>query len=127
MIDDIAPGRTRLADPAPPATLSATVMARIAREADRRGAPAVAEAVPARSHGDWPAWLWTLTGLAMVFCASAWRWLVTGALPDLTSPRIGRDSLALAPIEGPAVLFLGFGLLLYLAGLFAPLRSRIPR
>jgi hypothetical protein len=63
----------------------------------------------------------------VVFCATAWRWLVTGALPDLTSPRIGRDSLALAPIDGPAVLVLGLGLLLYLGGLFAPLRSRIPR
>jgi hypothetical protein len=43
-------------------------------------------------------------------------------LPSFTSPLIGQGSPTLIPIQGSAVLIIGLGLLIYLAGLFAPLR-----
>jgi hypothetical protein len=47
--------------------------------------------------------------------------MAAGTLPDLTSSRIGHVPLVTIPVE-PAMLVLGLGLLLYLRGLFSPLR-----
>jgi hypothetical protein len=44
-------------------------------------------------------------------------------MPDLVAPRIGTGLPVTDPIEGSGVVFLAWGLWLYLAGLFAPLRS----
>ena len=125
MIDDLGEVRTRLVEPAPPATLKATVMARIAREADRASSAAAAEGVPVRRRHDGPVWLGAAAGLAIVLGASAYAgaygWFETGALPDFTSPRTA-GNLALIPTE-PVALVVGLGLLVYLAGLLAPLGS----
>lgn len=118
MNDDLTPLMTRLPDPAPPSTLAATVMARIAREDEARQVAAVE---PARRER--PTWIWALVGIAVVVGASAWGWLTAGTLPDLTSPRIGPGTPALMP-GGPAAAIIALGLLVYLAGLFAPLRDR---
>ena len=121
MTDDIERLLARLPEPAPPPTLAATVMARIAREPDR----AIVEAVlrsPAITRGDRPAWLWAVVGLLIVVGLTVDGWVSAGLSPDLTSSRIGIGRLALMPVEGPGVLLLAVGLWLFLLGLFAPLR-----
>jgi len=118
MNDELTPLMTRLPDPAPPPTLTATVMARIAREEEARHA-AVIEPV----RRERPAWPWALVGIAVVIGASAWGWLAAGTVPDLISPRIGTGAPLLTP-GGPAAVGITLGLLVYLAGLFAPLRHR---
>lgn len=123
MIDDLHASMTHLREPAPPPTLKATVMARIAREADREPADAAAEAASAKRRRERPMWLWTFAGLVVVLCASAYAWLEGGLLPDLISPRMA-GGLASIPTQGPAALILALGLLVYMAGLLAPLRSR---
>jgi hypothetical protein len=121
MIDELAPVLTRLPDPAPPASFRAIVMARIERDVDRQRASEREATTPARRRYDRPVWLWTLAGLAIVLGASAYGLLAGGSLPDLTSPRIGRAPLMM-PMEGPA-LIVGLGLVVYMAGLLAPLRG----
>jgi hypothetical protein len=121
MNDDIRPLISQLPEPAPPTTLTASVMARIAREADRETAPATAAF--ARQRGEWIFWLWITTGLAIVLGSTVQGWLSGGSLPDLTSPRIGFGGLTLMPFDGPVTVFIAIGVLVYLAGLFAPLRT----
>jgi hypothetical protein len=118
MNDDLASVMSRLPDPAVPATLSATVMARIAREDDARAVVPVE--VPRRA---WGAWVWSIAGLMIVVGASVWGWMSAGTLPDLLAPRIGPGRQPLLP-GGPAAAVIALGLFLYLAGLFAPLRGR---
>ena len=123
MIEDIATQMARLPEPTPPASLKATVMARIAREAELQQDIAAEAADPARIPRERPLWIWTLAGgLAMVFGASVYGWLVRGTLPSLTAPLVGGGNPTLLPIQGSAALIIGLGLLIYLAGLFAPLR-----
>lgn len=121
-MDDLTPLMSRLPEPAPPATLMATVMARIEREAAQYSPGAEASA-PARQRRDRPAWLWTLVGAAVVLGVSAAGWLETGALPGVTLARTGFGRPLAMPGAGPASMILGAGLLLYLVGLLAPLRS----
>lgn len=117
-MDDLAPVMSQLPDPDPPATLAATVMARIHREADEQAAfPAVVV-----SRRDIASWWWTLAGVALVFGAAIYGWYATGATPDIVSSRIGPGRPALIPTAGPGGMVLALGLLCYLAGLFAPLR-----
>ena len=123
MIDHVATVMARLPEPTPPASLKATVMARIAREAEQQDIAAEA-ADPARIRRERSAWIWTLAGgLATVMGASVYGWLVRGAMPSFTSPLIGGVSPTLIPMQGSAALVIGVGLLIYLAGLFAPLRA----
>jgi hypothetical protein len=129
MIDHIASVMARLPEPTPPASLKATVMARIAREAEQQQDAAAEIAHPARIPRERPVWIWTLVGgLATIIAASVYGWVVRGSLPSFTSPLIGQGTPTLIPIQGSAVLIIGLGLLIYLAGLFAPLRppSRSP-
>jgi hypothetical protein len=130
MIDHVATLMARLPEPTPPASLKATVMARIAREAELQQDLAAEAADPARIPRERPVWIWTLAGgLATVIGTSAYGWLVAGALPSLTAPLIGGGAPTLIPMQGSAALIIGLGLLIYLAGLFAPLRpsSGAPR
>lgn len=122
MNDTLGAVMTQLQEPAPPTTLKATVMARIAREADREQPDAAAQAVRLRRRRESPAWLWTLAGLVVVLGVTAYGWFEAGALPDVTSPRTA-GGLSLIPTEGPLALIVGLGLLVYMAGLIAPLRS----
>lgn len=121
MNDDLAPLLKELTEPAPPPTMTATVMARIAREAERRAeVPAVA---PADRRADVAAWLYTFAGVAVVLLVCGYGWISTRSMPDLTSARIGLGRPTLIPVQGPLLVALGLGLLFYVAGLFAPLRS----
>ncbi len=121
MTDDLAPVLSKLPEPMPASTLTATVMARIEREAERSAEAKVT--VQVRRPREVRTWLWTFAGVALVLAAFANGWLSTGSLPDFTSPRVGRGGQSLIPVQGPATALLGVGLLVYLAGLFAPLLS----
>lgn len=121
MIDDLKPLLQQLPEPEPPSSIAATVMSRIEREADRRAeAHSVA---PARAARELSTWLWTFIGIALVVILFANGWLSLNTPPDLTSPRVGAGRALLIPIQGPAMGLVGVGLLIYLAGLFGPLRS----
>jgi hypothetical protein len=64
-------------------------------------------------------------GLTVGLGAQAYRLFVGEATLDFTSPRIsgGFDGVVEMLPASPAVAVLAAGLLLYLAGLFAPLRD----
>ena len=119
MTDDLEPVLEQLPEPAPPSSLTATVMARIAREAEVTAAVA-----PVKTRRELRPWIWTFAGIGLVVALFVNGWLSIGALPDFTSARIGLGRATLVPIEGPTVWLVGLGLLIYLAGLFAPLRDR---
>lgn len=121
MIDDLKPLLQGLPEPPPPPSITATVMARIARDVERRADGQVT--APARRISDVAAWAYTFAGVAMVLVVCTYGWFSTGSLPDLTSARIGPGRPALMPVLGPFSVPLALGLLVYLAGLFSPLRS----
>ena len=121
MNDDFTPLLRDLPEPAPPSTMTSTIMARIEREVERKAEARVAAAV--RSPLDLRMWLSTFAGIALVVVLFANGWMSLGMLPDLTSRRIGWGHAMLVPIRGPAMLLVGLGLLVYLIGLFAPLRN----
>jgi hypothetical protein len=52
--------------------------------------------------------------------------LSAGAVPDLTSSRLGIGRATVMPVSGAGWLFLGCAIWLFLAGLFAPLRRGRP-
>lgn len=115
MIDEIGPLLARLPDPEPPSTLSATVMARISREPDRQELVA-REAVPR----DRPFRAHILAGVVVVLAVTVHGWIGGASVPDVVSWRIGLPQLV--PSGGPAALLIAIGLLVYVRGLFAPLR-----
>lgn len=121
MNDDLAPLLKDLHEPTPPPTITATVMARIAREAGHRVEEQVT--APVRRIADVAAWVYTFAGAALVLLVFGYGWLSSGAMPDLTSARIGLGRPSLMPSLGPLSTWLGLGLLVYLAGLFSPLRG----
>src|SRR5579864_4608561 len=125
MIDEVASTMTRLPDLAPPASFATQVMARVARLPDRRslvraaaGTSVVGTDSPNRER---LAWVSGLAGLVIALGTYVDREIAAGTLPDLTSSRIGHTLLVTTPIE-PAMLVLALGLLLYLKGLFSPVR-----
>jgi hypothetical protein len=121
MMDDLTPILSRLPEPMPASTLTATVMARIEREAEEK-ADAKA-AAPASRAREFQTWLWTLVGVSLGLVVFINGWLSAGSLPDFTAARIGPKRAPLMPIGTSASLLLAVGLLVYVAGLFAPLRS----
>jgi hypothetical protein len=126
MIDEVASKVTRLPDLAPPASLSANVMARVARLSDERSVVRHAAGTSLigteSSSRERLAWVWGLAGLVIALGTYVNREIAAGTLSDLTLSRIGRLQLVATPVE-PAMLVLALGLLLYLKGLFSPLRS----
>src|ERR1017187_9224810 len=116
----------RLPELAPPTSMAANVMARIARLPDERSQiPRVVDTprtVTRPSLGERLAWTWGLAGVVIVFGTYDYSKIVAGTLPDLTASRIGYAQLVTMPVEGPAMFFLAVGLLLYLTGMFSPLR-----
>lgn len=117
MIDEIGPLLARLPDPEPPATLSATVMARIAREPDRRSRDAMARDQEER---DRPFRARILAGVLVVLVVTVHGWIGGASVPDVVSWRMGLPRLG--PSGGPAALLIAIALLVYVRGLFAPLR-----
>jgi hypothetical protein len=115
MNDDLAPILSTLPEPTPPSSMTSSVMARIAREADA--------AVAVEDPRERPTWVWSVVGLAVVMAAMVYGWATGAALPDLLGSKVG-GRLALLPMGGPLSAVMAVGLLVYLAGLFAPLRSR---
>jgi len=115
MNDDLAPILSTLPEPVAPPSMTASVMARIAREADA--------AVAVERPRERPTWLWSVVGLTVVVAAMVYGWATGAALPDLLGSKVG-GRLALLPMGGPLTALMAGGLLVYLAGLFAPLRSR---
>ena len=114
-----------LPEPETPADLAGIVMARIAQlpESDTVTAPAPgARAVRGRD------WMQTATiigglvaGLAMIVGMPSGA----AALGSFMTPRfIATGGLAALPSSGPAALAIAAGLVLYIVGLFAPIRSR---
>jgi len=118
MTDDLSPVLHRLPEPAPPSTITATVMARIAREEERHSAT-----VPVLRR-DRPAWVWALIGAGVVIGLRLYPWITSGIAPDTTTSRIGLGHLPAMPSVGPATAVMVVALLVYLSGLFAPLRRR---
>jgi hypothetical protein len=121
MIDDLTPLLRDLPEPAPHSSMTASVMARIEREAERKAEARSATRV--KATGEVRVLFLTVAGLALVGVLFAYGWLSLETPPDFTSPRIGFDRARLVPIQGPAMWLVGVGLVIYLAGLFAPLRS----
>lgn len=120
----------RLPEPALPEGLTAGITARIARLDEERAAdasepPRVAVAEASR---DRLAWAVALVGMTVALGAQAYMLVVGEATLDLTSLRIssGMDGVVEMLPASSAVAVLAAGLLLYLAGLFAPLRGTDP-
>jgi len=107
-------------------------MARVSRLADERTPASVASLAWKRrsrdgrvgSWNDLPAWVAALAGLAIVFVSWINGGLEPNSLLDLISLQAGSPNVVGMPPNGLAVLGLALGLLLYLAGLFAPVRKR---
>jgi len=115
MNDDLAQLLQKLPEPPAPSSMTSTVMARIAREADL--------AVVVDAPRERPTWIWSLVGLAVVVAAAVYGWANGIGLPDLVGSKVGSRP-TLLPMGGPLTAVMAVGLLVYLAGLFAPLRSR---
>ena len=118
-----------LPQPAPPPDLTAVVLARITRIDQAQFAPAAAampETGARSSTRDWWTWARALGGLA------AGLTIVLSMPPgerapiDIASSRVGGIAVGLVamPATTTEALVLAAGLLLYVAGLFAPLGGR---
>jgi hypothetical protein len=113
MSDDLRPLLERMDEPSPPASLAAGVMARIERE----GAPARVRVATSAGGAERAVWIWALTGLALVI--AAWSSLPS---PSSLMPSAGLGGGRFLPAVGAGLVPLVIGLLLFLKGLFAPLR-----
>lgn len=125
MIDEVESKMTRLPDLVPPASLAAHVMARVARLPDGRSlvlpATRTSRVGTESRTRERLAWVSGLAGLVIALGACIHREVTTGTLPDLTSLHVGHVQLVTMPIE-PVMLVLALGLVLYLQGLFSPVR-----
>lgn len=107
-----------LPQPAPPPDLAAAVMARIERmdEAHTTAVASMPGTAPRHAAGDWPAWATTIGGLAV---GLAVYWAPPGGAT--ASGNWMTISLTAMPSTSAWALVLAAGLVLYVAGLFAPL------
>jgi hypothetical protein len=121
MNDELAQILATLPEPAAPASITATVMARIEREVAARQAEA-AVSVGTRSR-DVSMWITACLGLVLVCGAVAFGWYANG-VPDVYSPRLFRGGLTAALAGWQASVVGIVGLALCLRALFAPLRAR---
>ena len=129
-----------LPQPAPPPYLAAVVLARIAqldppslplekRSFGETDASVMRETRAPSSTREWPAWATSLGGIA------AGLVMVLSMLPDvvvpidLASPRVGGVTAGLVPMPSTTTgtVVLAAGLVLYVAGLFAPFQGRTRR
>jgi hypothetical protein len=132
VINDVESELTRLPEPVPPATLATAVMARVSGLAEARQPAALVSPVPALSAREARAWRWrdlpapfaATAGLFIVIISWTVGWLDAGSWLAIVSPGIGAPPLVRIPHGAPAAPALALGLLLYVAGLFAPVRRR---
>ena len=114
-----------LPQPTPPRDLTAAVLARCAQSAaPHSDRAATAMTRPRSNRSDWPAGITAIGalagGVALLLSIDA-----NSAPLGILSPTVGRleGGLIAAPSTTMEALLLAAGLLLYLVGLFAPLRS----
>lgn len=132
MIDHVESELRRLPEPVPPAALAGIVMARVWRLAEERtpaslASPALMGSSGEERVGKWHdvlVWAGAFAGLVLVFVSWLHGRLEAGSSLDLVSWRIGAASVVRMPPNGPAVLGLALGLVIYVAGLFAPIRNK---
>lgn len=118
-----------LPEPAVPEGLSANITARLANldEEGIAGASKPVRIASIKATRDRLAWTAALVGLTVGVGAQAYRIAVSAMTLDLTSLRIIREFELISWLmdgapPSPAVAVLAVGLLLYLIGIFAPLR-----
>ena len=118
-----------LPEPALPEGLSANITARLANldEEGIAGASKPVRIASIKATRDRLAWTVALVGLTVGVGAQAYRIAVSAMTLDLTSLRIIREFELISWLmdgapPSPAVAVLAVGLLLYLIGIFAPLR-----
>jgi hypothetical protein len=125
------PDLTRLPDPVAPASLAGAVMARVSRLDAERPPASVARSISMARSEKTRTWSWNgslagvaaVVGLAIVLASWIDGRLGTGSWPALISPYPGAPNMVRLPPDPSAGLGLALGLLLYLGGLFAPLRK----
>ena len=118
MMEDLETELRRLPEPAAPTTLAAGVMARVTRMSESTDAPALRAAVGSSTRDLWAGVL-VLAGVAVVGIA----WISGGSeLAPVFDPTSPPSDLLNVPSVG---LWLTAGVLLYLAGLLAPVRRRL--
>lgn len=120
MNDELSTLLAALPEPEAPSSMTATVMARLAREEDARQTLAVA--VPARR--EWPAWALAVAGASSVAGVFLGAWWVSGQVPTLWSPHFSGPRPEAVPLAGSLYLYMAIALAVYFAGLFAPVRFR---
>lgn len=125
MRDELAQLLTRLPEPEAPSSITTTVMARLAREADETPTAHGATLEPVRR--DRLGWIVAVAGAVVIAGAIANGWVQTWTAEGMLSPRLIREGFSGVRIEGWAAPWALLGLLCYLGGLFAPLRSRAGR
>ena len=118
-----------LSRPAPPPELAAAVLARIARIEQAHADPTVAampEATALSGIRDWSAWATTLGGLGAGLAIVLSTPLRETAPIDIALPRVRGIAAGLVAIPSTTIgtLVLAAGLMLYVAGLFAPIGDR---
>lgn len=118
MKDELSTLLAALPEPEAPDTMTATVMARLAREEEALKAPAVA---PRR---EWSAWLLAVTGAFSVAAVFLGAWWVSGQVPALWSPHVTGPRPEAVPLAGSLYVYMAIALAVYFAGLFAPVRIR---
>ena len=107
-----------LPGPDAPGDLASIVMAQIAQLPE----PGSAVAAAAVRRPDWAQALTVIGGLVAGLALILTMPTGAEALGDFVTPRFG-GALATVPSSGPAALAIGAGLLLYVRGLFEPVRS----
>jgi len=118
---------SRLPEPVPPATLARTIMARVARVAEEQARTAAGHSIsreePVGRWNDVVGYVAALAGVAVVLTSWAAGRLQGRWWLEFVSSQIGASDLAPAVPNGIAVLGLTLGLLLFAAGLLAPLHD----
>jgi hypothetical protein len=113
-----------LAEPVPPAALKTTVMARIARETGRPSPSAPEVVAGPRRWRDLPAWLWLMAGIAAVAGVGFYERIQAALSQEWEGVSVPLATRLPMPEDRATAVVLALGLLVYLAGLLAPLRRR---
>ena len=122
---------TRLPEPVVPSTLAGAVMARVSRLDEGHTPASLAFSVSTGRPQKQRIWSWNslaagvaaFAGLVIVLLSWIDGRLDTGSWPSLISLHVGAPNMVRLPPDLSAALGLALGLLLYLGGLFAPLRK----